>query len=84
MRRESVQYVFAWDTNNIAYGTDADDSGMQIHTARRQPRLGTWESGNRKEFREIGGYCSRGEIDCVLESQKVSTGKDLEEERGKY
>ena len=23
-----VQYVFAWDTNNIAYGTDADDSGM--------------------------------------------------------
>ena len=22
----SVQYVFAWDTNNIAYGTD--DSGM--------------------------------------------------------
>ena len=27
MRRESVQYVFAWDTNNTAYGTD-DSGGM--------------------------------------------------------
>ena len=43
-----MQYVFAWDTNNTAYGTD-DSGGMYTRGATRR------EGRNRKEFKEMEG-----------------------------
>ena len=44
-----MQYVFAWDTNNTAYGTD-DSGGMYTRGATVAEAR-----GNRKEFKEMEG-----------------------------
>ena len=54
MRLAGVQYVFAWDTNNTAYGTGG--RFRRVHTRNDATVVEPLASGNMKEFREFGWW----------------------------